>query len=137
MKQHLTIGLVLGVLVLVGAGVFYLANHKPAPLPAKAPETSSATVPEGAHRIVLTEDGFKPSKLTIKKGETIAFTTTTKNLFWPASNLHPSHLIYPEFDPQGPIQPDGVWSFTFEKVGEWKFHDHLAPYYTGVITVTE
>jgi plastocyanin len=97
----------------------------------------SAEIPEGAHIITLTDKGFEPSAVTIKKGETVAFVTNTKNLFWPASNLHPSHLIYPEFDPQEPVQPDEAWSFTFEKTGEWKFHDHLAPYFTGTITVAE
>lgn len=92
---------------------------------------------EGATVITLTKDGFKPSELTIKKGATVMFKNTTGNLYWPASNLHPSHLIYPEFDPQTPVAPTDTWSYTFEKVGEWRFHDHLSPYFTGTITVTE
>ncbi len=102
-------------------------------------ETASVVgaVPEGAHVITLTKEGFVPAELTVKNGETVTFNTTTGSLFWPASNLHPSHLVYSEFDPKEPVQPDASWSFTFTKPGEWEFHDHLAPYFTGVITVTE
>ena len=87
------------------------------------------------YTITETEDGFNPEKMTIKKGETITFKSTRNKFFWPASDLHPTHLIYPEFDPKDPIAPNKTWSFTFNKVGSWKFHDHLAPYYTGIITV--
>lgn len=101
------------------------------------PLHTTSTVPADSITITLTKDGFVPDTLTIKKGQKVTFVTTTGSMFWPASNLHPSHLLYPEFDPLNPIAPDQVWTFTFEKVGEWKFHDHLAPYFTGVITVTE
>ncbi len=122
------------ILVIGFAGYQYMTTRSSlGPLATPA----SKDIPEDAHVITLTEDGFVPDEITIKKGEIIAFVTTTGNLFWPASNLHPSHLVYPEFDPMEPVQPDSVWSYTFEKLGEWKFHDHLAPYFTGTITVTE
>lgn len=91
----------------------------------------------GDHVITLTTDGFTPAELTIARGETVTFRTTTGKRFWPASDLHPSHLVYADFDPKAPIEPDGEWSFTFDKAGVWRMHDHLAPYYTGTITVTE
>jgi len=53
----------------------------------------------------------------------------------PASDLHLTHGIYPEFDPQEPIDPKNSWSFQFLKFGKWKFHDHLNPYYRGIINV--
>ena len=89
------------------------------------------------HVIELQEDGFNPEEITIRKGDTVIFTTTKGSYFWPASNLHPTHTFYPEFDPEEPIAPDERWSFRFEKPGVWKYHDHLAPYFTGVITVIE
>jgi len=91
------------------------------------------------HSVVITNDGFKPSELTIERGDTVVFSAAEDygKLYWPASNLHPSHLVYPEFDPREPIEPDEEWDFVFQKVGEWRFHDHLAPYYTGTLTVKE
>ncbi len=126
--------IVLAILIVLGSAFVGYQTFTPPPVDSTS---VPAAIPEGAQIITLTKDGFVPSEITIKVGETIAFTTTTGNLFWPASNLHPSHLIYSEFDPLQPVQPDATWSFTFTKAGAWEFHDHLAPYFTGVITVTE
>lgn len=90
---------------------------------------------EQTYEVVLREDGFDPEELTITAGDTIVFSTTRDTHFWPASNLHPTHDIYPAFDPEEPISADATWSFTFEERGIWRMHDHLAPYFTGVITV--
>lgn len=87
------------------------------------------------YEVTQTEDGFTPEKLTIKRGDIVLFKTSRNKFFWPASDLHPTHLIYPEFDPKDPIEPKKTWSFKFDKVGTWKYHDHLAPYFTGVIEV--
>ena len=88
-----------------------------------------------AHHVKLTEDGFSPQTITIATGDTVVFTTNRGKPFWPASDLHPTHSIYPEFDPKQPIDPDQSWSFRFDKAGEWRFHDHLAPLFRGVILV--
>lgn len=87
--------------------------------------------------ILLTDDGFSPAELTINVGETVTFVSSRGKFFWPASNLHPSHSVYSDFDPKEPIDPNNSWSFTFDKTGKWQFHDHLAPYFTGVIYVTK
>lgn len=87
--------------------------------------------------ITLTEDGFVPDQVKIKKGDTVQFKSTAGNPFWPASDIHPTHSIYSEFDPKDAIMPDKTWSFQFNNVGSWRFHDHLGPYFTGKITVTK
>ena len=47
------------------------------------------------HEVTLTENGFSPPEITINKGDTIKFKTSREKTFWPASNLHPTHSIYP------------------------------------------
>lgn len=96
---------------------------------------NKAKTPTDAITITMTEAGFSPAKLSIKKGTTVIFINKGKELHWPASNIHPSHGIYPEFDPRKPIEVRASWSFKFGKVGSWRFHDHLAPTTKGVITV--
>lgn len=98
-------------------------------------ENKEETVVDGALTIVLTEEGFSPDVVHIRNGTEVTFTTTTGKFFWPASDLHPSHGIYPAFDPKEPLVATESWSFVFDTPGEWSFHDHLSPYYTGVITV--
>jgi len=118
---------ILGISILLttvfAAGVFFVVY------PDISPQSGSEYI------IELREDGFYPQEITIKKGETITFATISHKKFWPASNLHPTHGIYPEFDPKEPIEPDESWSFEFKKIGQWTYHDHLFPLYRGTITV--
>ncbi len=87
--------------------------------------------------VLMKADSFDPEILTIKRGTTVEFKNVDTNAHWPASDIHPTHTIYPEFDPQKPIDAGTSWSFIFEKVGSWKDHDHLVPSTRGVIIVTE
>jgi plastocyanin len=87
------------------------------------------------HTVTLGGTGFEPSELTINLGDTVRFTTTRSKPFWPASNLHPTHEIYPQFDPKHPIAANDTFSFKFDQAGSWRYHDHLYPGFTGVINV--
>ena len=85
--------------------------------------------------VILSDRGFQPHAIRITKGTIVIFSTSRVNQFWPASNPHPSHGLYPEFDPRAPIEPDATWSFTFDRVGTWGYHDHVRSYFTGTIYV--
>lgn len=85
--------------------------------------------------VVLRDRGFEPRDLRISQGTKVTFSTDRDHKFWPASNSHPSHTLYPEFDPKHLIEPGDTWSFTFERVGRWGFHDHVRSYFTGTIYV--
>lgn len=87
--------------------------------------------------IEMASGGFSPSELAIQRGDTIVWQNIDEEFRWPASNIHPTHEIYPEFDPDDPIGPGTSWRFTFRRSGEWQFHDHLQPRYIGVITVVD
>ena len=87
--------------------------------------------------VIMQEDGFEPGEITVDKNSTILFINKDKVDRWPASNIHPTHDIYPEFDPQKPIIPGSSWAFKPKKVGTWKFHDHLLPHQRGTITVVK
>ncbi len=107
--------------------------------PKQTPTTSKPftnTTAKDKHIIEIRDDGFNPKTITVKKGETVTFKTTLNKSFWPASDSHPTHLIYPGFDPKNAIAPAKTWSFRFDKVEKWVYHDHLSPYYTGEIIVT-
>ena len=70
---------------------------------------------------------------------------------WPAAALHPTHTVYPGSDIKkcGTSEAVGIfdacrglksgesWSFQFNEVGTWKYHNHLTPTQFGRITVTE
>lgn len=85
--------------------------------------------------IAMNENGFVPKDVEIMQGDTVVFENTGKKPHWPASNIHPSHQIFPEFDPNKGIPAGEKWSFTFYKAGEWRFHDHLDPEFSGSVRV--
>ena len=85
----------------------------------------------------MRDDGYEPANLTAAVGTTITFTNDDTNDHWPASNIHPTHEIYPAFDPKRAIPPGESWSFIFDKAGIWRWHDHLFPNLKGTITVEE
>jgi|SRR3989344_7910906 len=87
--------------------------------------------------VIENESGFEPQEITIKKGTRIIWLNKTQAYIWPASNLHPTHEIYPDFDPQEPYEPNMAWAFEFKKAGEWGYHDHLKSNKRGRIIVID
>lgn len=92
----------------------------------------------GASQVITVSDtGFTPANITVKKNTRVIFKNIGSKPHWPASDFHPTHGIYPQFDPTKEILPGNEWTFRFEKTGKWKLHDHLFPELKGVITVVE
>ncbi len=83
----------------------------------------------------LISKGFFPQSLEIMQNTTVKFINNDTQDRWPASNIHPTHEIYPKFDSKKPIPAGQSWDFTFDKVGSWRFHDHLIPLFGGTIVV--
>lgn len=94
------------------------------------------TNPRKTYTISYTADCYTPNTLSIKAGDTVIFknNTTNKNMY-PATDNHPTHTIYAGFDTGKDIGPGQSFSFTFNRIGAWGFHDHNKPNCDGVITV--
>lgn len=86
--------------------------------------------------IAMTEEGFSPREVTVDEHAIINFINKDRVDRWPASNLHPTHDLYPAFDPGQPIAPGNFWIFRPTQPGTWYYHDHLFPHRKGTITVT-
>lgn len=133
-KLTLFLLIFVGLSSIAGAGWVVISRPKPAPVH----QTSTVTkLPEGqvVAEIHMVAEAYQPSTVSLKAGQSIRFVNDSGANRWPASNLHPSHLLYPEFDPKKPIKPGESWIFTFRKQGNWRMHDHLLPYIKGTITV--
>lgn len=87
------------------------------------------------HVVRITDSGFEPSQLEIKQGEAVVFINDGQDQHWPASDIHPTHGLYPEFDVKRGLAPGERWLFTFAQAGDWTMHDHLYPQFLGKITV--
>ncbi len=123
---------ILAIVTILSFGVIFLFKYT-----WHTPATTEEPPGNTTHAVILSENGFDPQKIVIKKGDTVIFTSVKRGWFWPASNPHPTHTTYTNFDPQEPISSDKSWSFTFTETGEWRYHDHLAPYFIGTVTVSE
>lgn len=105
----------------------------------------------GEHVVVYSDSGYSPKELTIKKGDTVKFHNESTRETWPASAMHPSHSLYPGssiqkceteemtniFDACMGLKQGEEWSFMFDHVGTWGYHDHLNSSMFGKIMVQE
>ncbi|MBI4021990.1 MAG: hypothetical protein HY372_01400 [Candidatus Andersenbacteria bacterium] len=96
-------------------------------------------MPAAAHAptvvIEMNTDGFSPREVSVDANTIINFVNKDSVDRWPASNVHPTHDLYPEFDPKLPIKPGDLWIFKQPRPGVWKYHDHLFPHRRGTIIV--
>ena|SRR5260221_10367986 len=97
------------------------------------PTTASAS----SNAVNYTENGFQPHSITIKVGQSVTWTNKDSDELWVASDPHPTHTDYPGFDELKSIPTGDTYSFTFTKVGNWGYHNHLNPSQMGVVVVTK
>jgi hypothetical protein len=100
----------------------------------RARETAPDAQPVG---VQIRDEGFVPPTLHVGRGTVVVFENRGAKPHWPASNIHPTHHIYPEFDAKRALEPGERWVFRFDRAGQWGFHDHLTPELAGRIVVTE
>jgi len=96
-------------------------------------------MPKGKEtKVTYNSQGFSPKSVTIQKGDTVVFEIKTGKAASIASDPHPMHTGYPEFDQYKSDQRGAsTFRFTFDKVGTWQYHDHLNANMTGTVIVTE
>lgn len=85
--------------------------------------------------ISIDETGFTPATVTIATGTTVTFVNNGQGRHWPASDVHPTHEILPEFDAKRGLATGETYSYTFTELGTWRMHDHLQASSTGTIVV--
>lgn len=107
------------------------------------------TVTAGQHQVIYSNNSFEPASLIIKKGDKVTFYNVSGDFVWPASASHPTHKNYPGsdiekcdtseegaiFDACRKLPPGEDWSFIFNEVGSWAYHNHLQARESGVIIV--
>jgi plastocyanin len=92
---------------------------------------------EGENVVRMKADSFDPARLTIESGDTVEFKNESGEDKWPASDVHPTHELYPGFDAEKTVLDGDSYEFTFDRVGPWGYHDHLNPDIQGTIVVED
>lgn len=130
--------LLLLTLIVFGVGAYELniipiKNNSTSTQPALSPTRAK----KFDYEIDYTNDGFKPNILKINFGQKVAFKNLTTTLMWPASDPHPNHTDYPQFDADFDYPNDGVYIFQFEKLGTFGYHNHNKSIDRGFIQVVD
>ncbi|HEX7260077.1 MAG TPA: cupredoxin domain-containing protein [Candidatus Saccharimonadia bacterium] len=145
-----TASIIVGLILVVVIGVAVWLATKPAANETSQQSTSeSQTTPPAAtpqpaadqpasESTVVTvnydNNGFNPTTITIKSGQTLTFVNKTSSSIQPASDPHPQHTENPELN-VGNVSAGQSKSVTPKKTGTFGMHDHLNPSHTVAITV--
>jgi len=140
--------LIVGAVIIIGLlAVFVLQPSEQEP---GGEEIVKVESPRDPNTVIASESGFSPAELTIQKGGTITFRNENNRKVWPASDIHPTHTAYPDssiqkcfdgsdlssvFDACRGLEEGEEFSFEFNEVGTWRFHDHLRPSTRATIVV--
>ncbi len=95
-------------------------------------ETKSAV-----SRITFTDTGFTPSVLTVKVGTAVTFVNQSKVSMYVISAIHPTHQVLSGLNEGKSVVNGGTYTYTFSKVGTWKYHNENKPDQTGAVIVTQ
>ncbi|HVE80718.1 MAG TPA: hypothetical protein VNA68_01070 [Candidatus Dormibacteraeota bacterium] len=142
-RNALLIVSVLLVAGFIGLWVPYQQSKQPADTPI-APTGEAEVIVEYA------KSGFKPETITVPAGTTVAWNNTSGRPMWVASDPHPAHTDLKGFDqlrvinraipsviPAARAHGEGIYEYTFTKLGTWKYHNHLNPAHLGAVIVIE
>ncbi|MFB6209296.1 MAG: plastocyanin/azurin family copper-binding protein [Candidatus Nanohaloarchaea archaeon] len=102
----------------------------------------------GTNTVYYTSSGFQPSTITIQQGETVTWVNNASASMWVGSNRHPTHTRYAGTSLREHCQNgDQIssafdqcstgdrFSFTFERTGEWGYHNHKNFVHKGTVVV--
>jgi len=128
------------IIIIIALGAWWFVSQGvPTPATNTTPTgelTGTVTAPKSV-TVLYGADGFSPSTVTIKKGDTVTFTNNGGGDMWVATAQHPAHSGY-DGTPlsthcaagyTGPVPFDQCaagtsYSFMFNQAGTWNYHNH-------------
>lgn len=85
--------------------------------------------------VTYTDTGFSPSPVTIKKGTTVVFVNESGTQMLVASASYPTHQVLPSFVQANAVSKGGLYEYTFESEGTWKYQNDMSPTDSGTVIV--
>lgn len=120
--------LMIALIIVVVVGVVLVRRH--------STQQPKVTAP-AAVTVEMGEGGFSPQALSIKVGTTVVFKNSGAEPHHVISDPHPDHNQLPDFDSKTNIGPDGTYTYTFNKVGTFHYHNELEPEDGGTVIVSQ
>lgn len=136
MRQHAGIAVLMFATLLAGC------------LSGTAPQDEGTDLSDvGNNTVIYNSSGFFPQTLTVETGETVTWQSEGPSM-WVGSDQHPTHTEYAGTttsehcsDPSSAssrfdaCEDMDEYTFTFDRAGEWGYHNHLRSSHTGTIVV--
>lgn len=107
------------------------------------PANDTAAEPQN-NTVFYTDSGFRPATVEIQQGETVTWLDRSSKNMWVATDRHPTHRQYdgtstrqhcPDGNTFDQCDTGARYSFTFDKTGEWSYHNHVNAGDTGKVVV--
>ena len=89
------------------------------------------------YEVVYSATGYSPNLLEVPVGSWVAFKNTTEIPMWTASDPHPVHTDFSEFDAQKEFSKNQSYVFQFNRPGTFSYHNHDKSIDRGIIRVTD
>lgn len=166
MQTSTLLGVVVIIILIVAGGWYFYTNPAPTPAPAgdtgtptsPGGSTSGDTTvnlnvtvgdPPTSANVIYGGSGFSPVPVRVKLGGTVTFVDQNPNEdMWVASAQHPTHTVYNgttlaqhcaagAVDSFDQCAAGSSYSFTFNKVGTWNYHNHLQSSHFGSVEVVQ
>jgi plastocyanin len=140
------------VLAILASGC--ISSNSTQPDVEQSPENETSTPTQlnqsSNNTVVFTGSGFEPADITVEQGETVTWVNDGSRTMWVGSDQHPTHTEYAGTDVREHCENGDQnsaafdqcstgdrFSFTFEKTGEWGYHNHQPFVSGGTVTVVE
>jgi plastocyanin len=99
--------------------------------------------------VTYTSSGFQPNTVTVQQGDTVLWRSEASRPMWVASNRHPTHTQHDgssrsqHCENGAPTSSSifdqcsvgGSFTFTFDKKGDWNYHNHGNNVHQGTVIV--
>lgn len=129
------IALVIGIIVVANNKEDQTFNNQTTSTQTQKSDTAANTqTPQSANLITYTNNGFSPSSLTVKSGDSVTINNSSDSSIQIQSNPHPIHTDNDELN-VGVIAAGKSATFKLTKTGTWGYHNHLNTSETGSIIV--
>lgn len=124
-KKILMIAAIAVVILIVGLVLFLVTRSDTKKPTTSTQEFTVSSVAESAE-IQVTKDSFSPATVRIKKDQSVTWVNTDDTVHQIASDPHPTHTIIPELF-SDPLNKDESFSFSFDSIGTYTYHDEMNP----------
>lgn len=126
--------LALSVITIIGLFIYLQSSNRTISTPLPPAQQKQKEVAQHITEITLTEKGFSPSIITVKRGTTISWANKSGETATINSSDHPTHkkfvfLNLGEFEPNFSVQTQIMDEGTFT------YHNDYKPEQTGIIIV--